>query len=392
MKLFELDFKNHIKDTIAYESLQKLKLPNKKTEEFKKFNLNDIFTTQYKLNDSTSITLDKYKYLISDKFYTIFLLNSQIKESHTFVNENIQYSQNKKKCTTSNNALYHLGETFLEYENNINISKNLDKPLLLINLCAANNSFIPSSLNFSLEKNCTADILELFISENHQECFLNVNRAFNLSKSAILNYTKQEKFLENDSVFFNFNSDLEQKSTLNIVSIDSNAKKSLNSWDFILNNENISLSINAITNINKRKSSANIANIIHNGKNITSIVNVRHILKEYSSAVFDVKSTINKKAINANILQSSQTTLLSDDAQINAQPRLLIHTDELEAKHSATCGAINEEELYYLTSRGISKNKALNMIIESLETQTINKIQNTILKDFVLKIKGKNNV
>jgi len=183
-----------------------------------------------------------------------------------------------------------------------------------------------------------------------------------------------------------------RNSTLNIVSANANAKKSINLWDFRLDNEGINLNINAIVNLKEKMTSANIANITHNESNIKSEINVKHILDDKSHGIFEVKSTINNKASNSKVFQSSKTTLLSDDARIDAKPQLLILTDNLEAKHSATCGTINEEELYYLISRGISYKKAQTMLIESLEIDIIEKIENKIVRDFVIEYKGKNNV
>jgi len=394
MKLLELDFKHSIKDEVAYKSLQVLKLPNKKIEAFKKVDLSDLYTTSYEFNLSDNISLvdfEKYGEFINDDFYTIFIFNSSI-QTNDQDNQYIHISQTNKEKNDSKNALFHLSESFIELENKIEISESLDKPLCIVNISNSNNTFSPSSLHISIKNASTVDLLEVFVSSNQGECFLNINRKITLDKNVILNYSKIEKSSKSDSYIFNYDSNLMKNSTLNIVSVNANAKKSLNLWDFTLDNEGINLNINAIVNIRNEMICANIANIIHNGSNIKSEINVKHILHDKSHGVFEVKSTINNKASNSKVFQSSKTTLLSDDARIDAQPQLLILTDKLEAKHSATCGAINEEELYYLISRGIPLEKAQTMLIESIEIDIIEKIENKIVRDFVIKYKGKNNV
>lgn len=389
MKLIDLNFADKIKDTLSFESLQMLKLPNKNIEEFKRFDLNDLYEYDFNFNYTSYFSIEEFEYLKNENFYTIFITNSRFMSLHSSVNDNITFSSTKKTKNESKNSLYYLSELFFEQQNQIMISKSLDKPLLIINLFKYEDSFVPLSLNIHLEKNCKADIVELFISKNCGNSFLNINRTFNLNENVTLNYTKAEEFSNFDTSIFNYNSNIQKKSTLNIVALDYNAKKSLNIWDFDLMNEDISLKINAIININRDKQSANIANILHNNKNISSEINVQHILNDKSSAVFDVKSTINENAKYAKVLQSSKTTLLSDDAKINAQPRLQIFTDELEARHSATTGALNKDQLYYLTSRGISNQKAIEMIIESFEIKIIEKIENNLVKDYIKRFKGK---
>ena len=394
MKLIDLNFTGMIKDNHSYENLQKLKLPNKDIEEFKRFDLSDLYEFEYEFNINQTLDslVEEYTYLKNDDFYTIFISNSKFVAQHSIINSDIDFSSHKKNDFYSNNALYYLSETFLKEQNNLTIKKSLDRPLLIVNLFQCENSFIPISLNINLEKNCTADILEIFISKNKDNSFININRFFSLNQSATLNYTKLEEFTNVDNCIFNYNSNIKKAANLNITTLDCNAKKSLNLWDFDLKNEEISLSLNAIVNINQNKQSANIAHIQHNNKNISSEVNIQHILDDKSSSVFDIKSTINNNAQYAKVLQSSKTILLSDDAKINAQPRLQIYTDELEARHSATSGAINQEQVYYLTSRGIPKKRAMQMIIESYELKVINKIENSLIREFVKNFRGKSNV
>jgi len=392
MKLIDFDFENNIKDHQAYKSLQYLKLPDKQMEEFKKFDLSELYTTSFNFLNNTPLNNESMDEFISNDFHTLFINNAKVQPLNDLLNQKIKISHLPKEKNLSKNALFHLGETFIELQNKIEISKTLDKPLLIVNLFTSNNAFSPASLHICLEENTKVDILELFISSNTGECFLNINRKITLKQNAILNYSKLEQSSKNDTSIFNYHSNLLKKSTLKMVSVNSNAKKSLNFWDFSLDHEDIILNIDAIVNINEDKKSANIANIVHNKENIKSEINVKHILDDTSHAIFEVKSTINRDASKAKVFQSSKTTLLSDDARIFAQPQLIIQTENLEAKHSATCGAMNEEELYYLISRGISEEKAKAMLIESIENEVIEKIYNQSIQKFVLEFKGKNNV
>ncbi len=396
MKLIDFDFEDNIKDHAAYKSLEYLKLPDKRMEEFKKFDLSELYATSFNLMSNTPKNkveaFESMDEFINNDFHTLFINNSTIQTPNNHLSKQIKISHLPKEQNHSKNALFHLGETFIELQSKIEISKTLDKPLLIVNLFTSNNSFSPTSLHISLEENTKVDILELFISSNTGECFLNINRKITLKQNAILNYSKVEKSSKNDTSIFNYQSNLLKKSTLNMVSVNSNAKKSLNFWDFSLDNEDIILNIDAIVNINKDKQSANIANIVHNKENIKSEINAKHILYDSAHAIFEAKSTINRDASKAKVFQSSKTTLLSDDARIFAQPQLLIQTENLEAKHSATCGAMNEEELYYLISRGIPEKKAEAMLIESIENEVVEKIHNQNIQEFVLAFKGKHNV
>jgi Fe-S cluster assembly protein SufB/Fe-S cluster assembly protein SufD len=55
--------------------------------------------------------------------------------------------------------------------------------------------------------------------------------------------------------------------------------------------------------------------------------------------------------------------ILSKDALADAIPGLEIETNEVKATHSASVAQINEEEIFYLTSRGLSEDEAKKLII-----------------------------
>ena len=164
MKLIDFDFEENIKDHEAYKSLQHLKLPDKKLEEFKKFDLSKLYATSFNFTSNTPFKgFEQVDEFINNDFHTLFINNSKIQTANDFLDKHIKVSQLPKEKNVSKNALLHLGETFIELQNKIEISKSLDKPLLIVNLSTSNNSFCPSSLHICVEKNAQVDILELFI-------------------------------------------------------------------------------------------------------------------------------------------------------------------------------------------------------------------------------------
>ncbi len=60
---------------------------------------------------------------------------------------------------------------------------------------------------------------------------------------------------------------------------------------------------------------------------------------------------------------SSKNLLLSEDAEIDAQPVLEIHADEVKAAHGATVGRLDETALFYLRSRGVPVAQARRLLI-----------------------------
>ena len=56
--------------------------------------------------------------------------------------------------------------------------------------------------------------------------------------------------------------------------------------------------------------------------------------------------------------------LLSDRAVMNAKPQMKIFNDDVICKHGATIGSLNEDEIFYLRTRGLDRKKAINLILD----------------------------
>jgi Fe-S cluster assembly protein SufD len=56
--------------------------------------------------------------------------------------------------------------------------------------------------------------------------------------------------------------------------------------------------------------------------------------------------------------------MLSDESEADASPKLIINNHDTEASHSATVGQVDEQDLFYMTSRGLDPETATNMLVE----------------------------
>lgn len=86
------------------------------------------------------------------------------------------------------------------------------------------------------------------------------------------------------------------------------------------------------------------------------------ILGSDSQAVFNGRVVIRKGAQKASSEQLNQNLMLSDRAEIDSKPELEIFADDVKATHGSAIGKMNDDEVFYLRSRGISKSSAEEMI------------------------------
>ena len=101
----------------------------------------------------------------------------------------------------------------------------------------------------------------------------------------------------------------------------------------------------------------------HFGQHTPSQMTTRAVIREGATAIINGVTKIEKGARKADGQQVEKVLMLSPHARGDANPILLIDEDDVTAGHAASVGQVNEEQIYYLMSRGISRRKAEQLII-----------------------------
>ncbi|MBI2501401.1 MAG: Fe-S cluster assembly protein SufD [Deltaproteobacteria bacterium] len=107
------------------------------------------------------------------------------------------------------------------------------------------------------------------------------------------------------------------------------------------------------------------------------------ILKGNSKAVFNGRIVVRANAQKTRAKQSNKNLLLSDDAQINTRPLLEIHADDVKCNHGATVGRLDENQVFYLKSRGISEPLARGLLTTAFANEIVDRIKINPLKAFL---------
>lgn len=114
--------------------------------------------------------------------------------------------------------------------------------------------------------------------------------------------------------------------------------------------------------------------IDHIVPNCTSHQNYRGVLNDRSRAVFNGKVFVRENAHGTDAEQSNKNLLLSNDARVDTKPQLEIFNDDVKCSHGATVGQLEDEELFYLLTRGIPEPLARNLLTYGFAEEVINKI------------------
>lgn len=114
--------------------------------------------------------------------------------------------------------------------------------------------------------------------------------------------------------------------------------------------------------------------IIHYGKDTEGHILKHGVVKDESIAIFNGIGKITNGAIGSNAVQESRILMLSDRARGDANPILLIEEDEVTAGHAASVGRMDPLQMFYLMSRGITKEDAERLVIHGFLAPVVDKL------------------
>lgn len=104
------------------------------------------------------------------------------------------------------------------------------------------------------------------------------------------------------------------------------------------------------------------------------------IVDDSAHAVFNGKIIVRPHAQRTNSSQSSRNLLLSKTAQVDTKPQLEIFADDVKCAHGATVGQLDQEEIFYLESRGLSEAAARNLLTYAFGAEILSRVPIASLK------------
>ena len=119
----------------------------------------------------------------------------------------------------------------------------------------------------------------------------------------------------------------------------------------------------------------NYINIDHAKPNTTSRLYYKGILDGNSKAVFGGTVLVRQGAQKADSHQSDKNLLLSEDAEVDSKPSLLIYADDVKCGHGATAGNIDQDTLFYMRSRGLDLATVSHLLIRGFASEIIETVK-----------------
>jgi Fe-S cluster assembly protein SufD len=119
----------------------------------------------------------------------------------------------------------------------------------------------------------------------------------------------------------------------------------------------------------------------HNAEHTTADLVTRGVIDDRARSAYEGVQNVAREAWSTSSYQRENTLMLSDDAEADASPKLIINNHDTEASHSATVGQVDREDLFYMISRGVDDRRGTNMLVEGFYVPVLEEIEVDALRE-----------
>ena len=304
---------------------------------------------------------------------------------------NIEIIENDDFETISEtkNSLIHLNSAFRNSYLNIGIKEgySLKKPLIIYHVSneKISQKGINQKIDFILGDNSSLKIINIF-NEKSESNFINIYNKFKLGKNAILKNYKIDFKINSNIKYLYDEIELDRNSLSENFILSSGSRFIKNEITCNLNDEYSSAFINGVINLREKQHHEIKTNVNHLAENTKSYQLVKSVLSDSSKGVYQGKIFVDPSAQKTDGYQLSKAILLNENSEFNAKPELEIYADDVKCSHGSTSGSLDEDAIFYLMSRGISKNAAYKLLINGFLLDVVEKITDNEIKYLILEL------
>lgn len=225
------------------------------------------------------------------------------------------------------------------------------------------------------EENSSATVIESYVSTHDTQYFTNAVVEVVLKDGARLEHNKvQRESIEAFHVATTV-ADLGPNSSYDTTTITFGAQLSRHDIGVIMDHEGAECWIDGLYLVTTGQHADTHSVIDHRKPHCTSHQLYKGILDGKSRAVFNGKIFVRHDAQKTDAIQTNKNLLLSNEARVDTKPQLEILADDVKCAHGAAVGQIDEDELFYLETRGIHHDLARNLLTYGFAEEVIGKIK-----------------
>jgi len=391
----------------ALESFRKQGFPTKKLEDFQNTDVAGRFDGDYGLNinqllpninpyiafkcNVQNLSTNLY-FLINDAFYNKFLPEVSYPKG-VFIGSLKDFAEQQPEicakyygqiANIDANGIVAYNTMFAQDGFVIYVPDNIvvEQPIQLINILMSNVDFqvnrrilliAGKNAQFKLltcdhtvdnSKFLTTQVTEIYADENAHIDFYELEETSDRTTRMASTFVKQEK-----------------SSNVLVNNITLHCGLTRNNYYLNLQGEYAEGYVSGIVIANKEQHVDNFVFVDHAKPNCHSNQLFKYVLQDSSTGVFCGRILVEQDAQKTLAYQSNNNLCSSPTAKMYSKPQLEIYADDVKCSHGLTTGQLDEDALFYLRARGISKDQAKLMLMQAFTSGVLDLVRLEVLRE-----------
>ncbi|WP_052284947.1 Fe-S cluster assembly protein SufD [Kluyvera genomosp. 1] len=379
------------------KQVKQLGLPSRKDEDWKYTSLDKLLTSTFVApalpaltvaeRDTHALALDAWRLVFVDGQFDARLSDDLTDSGFEVVVNNQRQSLPE---AVHGEIFLHLTESLATSVTHIQVRRHQHpaKPLLLLHITRGLASDEMNTAHYrhhlQIESGAQATVIEQYVSLNETRHFTGSRLTADVADNAQLQHLKLG--FENASSYHFAHNDLRLGRDASAFSHSFllGAAVTRHHTSTQLNGENSTLRVNSLSMPVNTEVCDTRTWLEHNKGYCNSRQLHKTIVSDKGRAVFNGVITVAPHAIKTDGQMTNNNLLLGRLAEVDTKPQLEIYADDVKCSHGATVGRIDDEQLFYLRSRGVALEEAKKIILYAFAAGLTDAITLEPLKQYVL--------
>lgn len=381
----------------AYGKLANLEFPTTRDEYWKYTRVGKIANSKFtNQNDGVISHSDIEKYLVSDNFIVVEngnirteLSSFDLSEVNVITKNVMDVESDIKNVILNPSAgepiFDNLNTAFIEKVIVVSVPKNTnwEQSVQVLYVQTGENVISNTRLIIESEASSSALVTSTFVDVNAINCFANHITQVSVAENAHIKFDKIQ--LSNGLNVSTEYVTQKSNSTFKINTITLRGELVRNNLNIEVDGQNCETFLNGAVITKDKQVVDNHTFVNHVQPNCMSDETYKYVLDDKSTGTFNGRVVVKKDSQKINAYQDNGNILLSDFAKINSKPELEIYADDVKCSHGSTTGQLDDQALFYLQARGISKPKAKHLLVQAFVGEVLEEVEGERLNDLISK-------
>ncbi len=266
----------------------------------------------------------------------------------------------------------------------IRVSGQVARPIGLLLLDSAEQTSVAQAyIEIEFETGASGEIIEYHASRGDADQYANTFVTVRVGDAAIANHVRVQDRGRHHVQTSKTRVSLGKDGRFNSASFDLGGGLVRNDIDIDIANTGAEVAFDGLYLAGDGQHIDNHTRVDHRVGPATSRQEYRGILNGRCRCVWNGKAIVHEGADGTDADQANHNLVLSEKAEIDAKPELEIYTDDVKCSHGTTVGQLDETALFYLRTRGLDRNAAMQVLTHAFAAGLVSRVPVEAARDAV---------